>query len=213
MQRLGRSWRPSLGMTSVKGPGRATRRPCWCEQNSVCVCLRDSLAWPSASLHFIPILPAHFLTPLFFLTVHFCAALFDNTLEAILDLISLTGNKLQLFCSCKLHFEATTNAAGLANEKNASTSSHRFLPLCREWDNNYCWGAGQVDHKTFTKRVEFCSSPLKFYSCISFCFHTQSPFNPSLNLKPDWWQATVHSNTLIILLIKGNAAISVVEIF
>lgn len=94
----------------------------------------SKLTFNFLNLYSSPILPANFLTLLFFLIVQFCAALSDNTLEAILELISLIGNKLQLFLQLQTAFlsyykhRRIEKNVGLANEKNASASFLGFLP-------------------------------------------------------------------------------------
>lgn len=89
-------------------------------------------------------LPAHFVTLPFILIVRLYAALSDNTLEAILELISLIANKQHFFLpplrSRALHFRATPKKkthqcieenVGPANEKNAKMPCFQdfFSPL------------------------------------------------------------------------------------
>lgn len=106
------------------------------------MCVRggsSKLTFNCLNLYSSPILPANFLTLLFFLVVWFYAALSDNTLEAILELISLIGNKLQLFLQLQTAFlsyykhQRIEKNVGLGNEKNTSASFPGFLPLHTAW--------------------------------------------------------------------------------
>lgn len=100
--------------------------------------ISSKLTFNFPNLYLSPILPANFLTLLFFLIVRLYAALSDNTLEAILELISLIGNKLQLFLQLQTAFlsyykQRIEKNVGPENEKNASAGFPGFLPLRPAW--------------------------------------------------------------------------------
>ena len=140
----------------------------------VCVCVWEyggssKLTFNFPNLYSTPILPANFLTLLFFFPSQygFYAALSDNTLEAILELISLIGNKLQLFLQLQTAFlSCSKQRVGPGKWKERKRRLPRIppSPSCTDvWrNNNYCWGGWWVSspQKVPPAPKESISSPL-----------------------------------------------------
>lgn len=137
---LFRGWGTSV-QTDVQGGARV----CVCvhARLTVCawVCVKGSseLTFTFLKLYSSPTFPTNFLHCFPFFTMQFYAALSDNTLEAILELISLIGNKLQLFLQLQTVFLSYHTHCWTSKWKECQFQLLRFLPLRPAWrDNNYC---------------------------------------------------------------------------